>query len=231
MPRARGVDKLPELVGRADAAKLLGLGIGKFEGMISRGDLPEGGNGGSWNPVELVKRYAFFVSGFGTRAELDKQRVRRAKNENDKFEGTVVPIDQVIPIVEEVFAAIVYNEDNVAGRLAMDLAGVEDAAVRKHALRDAIIAARQQALNSFNERFAEVLRSCGARGLSEDGDPPDSLTARMGRLHPHPSEDERGAGALPLESDAVHGSGDAGVRKPSRAARKRRVRKSDGENR
>jgi hypothetical protein len=230
MPRARGVEKLPELVGRADAAKLLGLGIGRFEGMISRGELPAGGNGGSWNPVELVKRFAAVVAGSGTRAELDKQRVRRAKNENDKFEGNVVPLDGVLDVIERYVRAITYNEDNIAGRLAMDLAGIDDAAVRKHTIRGAIIQARDLARAEFIEALRQVAQDSGAPVTGVDGEPTDPLASRVGGLDPHPPEDERGAGAVPLEPDAVHGSGDAGLREPDGAPRKRGVRKSDGED-
>lgn len=233
MPRGKGTISLPQtiLVGRADAARVIGIGAYKFDGHVERGELPQPVSPGCWDLLAVVKMALVMAAGLGARKKLDDERVRRLRLQNEKLEGSVVPIRDVLPLVEEMHRNLIGYEDGAAQQLAMDLEGVGDAASRKQLILKQLIDARILAYRKFSERLGDVVRESVGAAATDVRAEAAADAGSVGGPEPDSPEDQRGAGTVPKHANAVHDPADARDRRSKRATRHRRVRKPNGEDR
>jgi len=233
MGRPRDVRKIPDRVGKLEAIRLLSLGVDKFNGMVERGELPKPHEGG-YDPVALVKAYAFYVSKGGVKTRLDTERVRKLERENALLEGSFIPADEVEEWFEEYAVAIASAFGTFPARLSIDLLGVPgvnaDGAVINQVAKDAVSAALRVAAEGFRAHY-KVPPSGADRG--DDRPKADAVSeadaGRVGGRDEDPAEDERGGGPVEKLPGAVHDSGDARVREPEGASGDAGLREPDVE--
>lgn len=232
MPRGKGAISLPQtiLVGRADAARVIGIGAYKFDGHVERGELPQPVSPGCWDLLAVVKMALVMAAGLGARKKLDDERVRRLQLQNSKLEGSIVQIDDVLPLVEEMHRNLIGYEDGAAQQLAMDLEGVTDVAARKQQILKQLIDARILAYRKFSERLSDIVRESVGKAVSDVRAATAADPGPVGGRESNPSEDERRTRAISKRTNTVHGPADAGDGRSSRKARDGRVRKSNGKD-
>lgn len=170
-----------------------------------------------------VKEWIFYNSEGGTKARIELEKLKKIEMENARTAGNLIPLEEAKAMFDDYTLTLNLNEDGIATKMALELEGVTEGAVRKQILKQAIIDARNNSVQQVRERFPQILSvQLGKPAVDETTEKPRS----MGGHDEDPAEDIGGAGPIQELEDTVHDSDHAGRSKPARKKANRRVRKS-----
>lgn len=164
---------IPERSSLAEVARVLGISTGQVELRVRDGTFNKI-SAGEVNVSECIRNFVA-AARREARRELDGEKVRQLRNQNERLEGQVIPTDTVEHAVLAFVQLVKDNVTGLAGRLASELAHTNEAPVVRARLREEIAAA----FNAAYEALKPVVAAAG-RAQARVGKPGDDASQEPG---------------------------------------------------